>query len=258
MKKLRVFLIDDEPLALKRLSRLLLETGRVEIIRQTTEPLEALQIIPTLELDAIFVDIQMPELTGFELLQKLKNYPPVIFTTAFDQYALKAFEVYSIDYLLKPIEKEGLEKALEKLAKVVERPSEQTENIEKLLAEFAVNFSVETKRPLERIASRIGGKVQILDVSEITHFFAQDKLTFAKNADGKEFPLDYSLSELEEKLDKQTFLRVHRGSTVNLNFIKEVHGWFSGKVLIKLKDTKNSEIAVARDRVKILKDFLGM
>lgn len=259
MKKLRVFLVDDEPLALKRLSRLLLETGEVEIVGQTTEPLKALQIIPTLHLDAIFLDIQMPELTGFELLAKLENYPPVIFTTAFDEYALKAFEVYSIDYLLKPIESERLEKALEKLENAVaEGPSEPSENIEKLLADFAANFSIEIKHPLERIASRIGGKVQILDVSEITYFFAQDKLTFAKNVDGKEFPIDYSLNELEEKLDKQTFLRVHRSSTVNLNFIKEVHGWFSGKVLIKLKDTKNSEIVVARDRVKILKDFLGM
>ena len=101
---LKVFLVDDEPLALKRLSRLLSETEKVEIIGQTSEPLQALQTIPTLTLDAIFLDIQMPELTGFELLQKLENYPPVIFTTAFDEFALKAFEVYSIDYLLKPIE----------------------------------------------------------------------------------------------------------------------------------------------------------
>ncbi len=259
MKKLRVFLIDDEPLALKRLSRLLLETGKVEITGQSTEPLKALQIIPTLQLDAIFLDIQMPELTGFDLLQKLKNYPPVIFTTAFDEYAVKAFEVYSVDYLLKPIESERLEKALEKLEKLAaEKSTEANSNIEKLLENFARTLPENSSNPLKKIASRIGGKIQIIGTDEITHFFAEDKMTFAQNIDGKNFPMDYSLNELEKHLDRQTFLRVHRGSIVNLNFIKEVHGWFSGKVLIKLKSAKKSEIVVARDRVKILKDFLGM
>lgn len=257
-KKLRVFLIDDEPLALKRLSRLLLETGKVEIVGQTTEPLEALKIVPNLEADALFLDIQMPELTGFELLQKLEKYPPVIFTTAFDEYALKAFEVYSIDYLLKPIESERLEKTLEKLEKMAAKPSEAAQSIEKLLADFSTKFPAEKKRPTEKIASRLGGKVQILDAAEITHFFAQDKLTFAKSAEGKEFPLDFSLNELEEKLDSQTFLRIHRSTIVNLDFVGEVHGWFSGKILIRLKDRQKTELVVARDRVKILKDFLGM
>lgn len=258
-KKLKAFLVDDEPLALKRLSRLLSETNKIEIAGQTTEPLEALKIIPTLELDALFLDIQMPELNGFELLQNLENYPPVIFTTAFDEFALKAFEVFSVDYLLKPIESERLEKAIEKLEKISpEKSGEATDNIEKLLANFAQNVTQNSNKSIERVASRIGGKVQILQTSEITHFFAQDKLTFAKNVEGKEFPLDFSLNELEAKLDEQKFLRVHRGAIVNLDFIEEVHGWFSGKILIRLKDAGKTEIIVARDRVKILKDSLGM
>lgn len=252
-------MIDDEPLALKRLSRLLLETEKVEIIGQTTEPLKALQIIPTVQFDAMFLDIQMPELTGFELLQKLENYPPVIFTTAFDEYALRAFEVYSIDYLLKPIEAGRLERALKKLEKNITGKSEVTNaNLQKLLTEFAEKSLIETKRPLNRIASRIGGRVQILDISEISHFFAQDKLTFASHVNGKQFPIDYTLNQLETKLNERAFLRVHRNSIVNVNFIEEVQGWFSGRVLIRLKDTKKTELVVARDRVKILKEFLGM
>ena len=250
---LKVFLIDDEPLALKRLSRLLLETEKVEIIGSTTEPLKALQTIPTLALDAIFLDIQMPELTGFELLQKLGNYPPVIFTTAFDEFALKAFEVYSIDYLLKPIEAERLEKALSKLEKVAaDKPDETKLNLQKLLENLS------PKPLLERLPSRIGGKVQIIDVKEITHFFAEDKMTFAGQIDGRNFPLDFSLNELENRLEKRTFLRVHRNSIVNVNFIEEVHGWFSGQVIIRLKTAKKTEVIVARERVKNLKDFLGM
>lgn len=258
MKKLRAFLVDDEPLALKRLSRLLVETGKIEIVGQTTEPLEALQIIPTLEIDAIFLDIQMPELTGFELLQKLTNYPPVIFTTAFDEFALKAFEVFSVDYLLKPIEAERLEKTLEKLEKLISEKQTDTINLQNFLASWTNNSVVERIRPFDKVASRIGGKVLILTVSEIACFFAEDKMTFAQNIEGKQFPIDYSLNELENKLDIRFFLRVHRNSIVNINFVDEVHGWFSGKVLVRLKGTKKTEIVVARDRVKILKEFLGM
>jgi two-component system, LytTR family, response regulator len=250
---LKVFLVDDEPLALKRLSRLLLESGKVEITGQTTEPLKALQIIPNLKLDAIFLDIQMPELTGFELLQKLKNYPPVIFTTAFDEFALKAFEVFSVDYLLKPIEFERLEVALEKLERISQKKSDEINiNLQQLLQHLS------PQTILERIPSRIGGKVQILDVQTITHFFAKDKMIFAQNLEGKRFPVDFSLNELEKRLEKRVFLRVHRNSIVNITLIEEVHGWFSGQVAIRLKNLKKTEIIVARDRVKTLKEFLAM
>lgn len=258
MKKLRVFLLDDEPLALKRLARLLLETGKVEIIGQTTEPLKALEMIPKIEVEAIFLDIQMPELTGFELLQKLENYPPVIFTTAFDEFALKAFEVFSVDYLLKPVAAERLEKALRKLEKLISEKSTDNANLQKLLASFAHDLPVQTVRPFDKIASRIGGKVLILNVSEIIRFYSEDKITFAQNAEGRQFPVEQSLSELENKLDSRIFLRVHRNCVINTNFIEEVHGWFSGKVLVRLKDNQKTEIIVARDRVKILKDFFGM
>jgi two-component system LytT family response regulator len=256
-KLLKVYLVDDEPLALKRLSRLLEETNRVQIVGQTSAPLKALQEIPTLELDAVFLDIQMPDLNGFELLAKLENYPPVIFTTAFDEYALRAFEVYSLDYLLKPVEVERLEKALTKLEKLIQKPAE-LQNLQKMIQSIAVSFQPDAPRKLERLPSRIGGKVQILDAAEITHFLAEDKMTFARNWEGKQFPIDFSLNELESKLDARSFLRVHRNAIVNISFIEEVHGWFSGKILIRLKDKKRTELVVARDRVKILKDFLGM
>lgn len=252
-----MYLVDDEPLALKRLSRLLLETRKVEIVGQTTKPLEALQTIPTLELDAIFLDIQMPELTGFELLQKLQNYPPVIFTTAFDQFALKAFEVYSVDYLLKPIEAERLQNALTKIERLTAEKKFDTTNLQELIASITTSKPADA-RPFDKIASRIGGKVLILDIAEIACFVSEDKLTFAQNAVGRRLPVDHTLAELEKKLDARHFLRVHRNSIININFVEEVHGWFSGKVVVSLKGEKKTQIVVARDRVKILKEFLGM
>ena len=193
----------------------------------------------------------MPELTGFELLKKLENYPPVIFTTAFDEFALQAFEVYSIDYLLKPIAFKRLEKALDKLEKIkADKSDEQTANLQKLLE------NLDPKPILSRLPSRIGRKVQILNVSEIICFISEDKMTFAQNADGKNFPISLSLNELENRLEKHRFFRISRNLIVNADFIEDVR--FGNRVTINLKNTETPEIVVARERVKGLREFLGM
>jgi two-component system LytT family response regulator len=253
---LRVFIIDDEPLAIRRLTRLLKETGRVEIVGDTTEPASIVETLPALQLDALFLDIQMPDLNGFELLAKLKNYPPVIFTTAYDEYALRAFEVNSLDYLLKPVEAERLENALIKLEKRrSERLSAAPIDLEKIIQNLAASL---VPRSLERFPSRVGGRVQFVSVAEITHFFAQDKLTFASTVEGKQYPLDFSIAEIEKKVDAKIFIRIHRNALVNTAFIDEVHGWFSGRVMVRLKNKTHSELVVARDRVRILKNVLNL
>lgn len=248
---LKVYLVDDEPLALKRLTKLLLQTGSVEIVGQTSKPLEAFESIPRLTLDALFLDIQMPELNGFELLQNLNIYPPVIFTTAFDEFALDAFEVFSIDYLLKPISPKRLEQALHKLEKLkAEKSEEQMVNLQKLLE------SLQPKPILNRFPSKIGGKVQIHNVHEIPIFFSKDKLTFAQNAEGRNLPVSFTLSELENRLDKTAFFRLSRNLIVNIDFIDEVK--FTGRVFMRLKNLKKTELNVTRERVKSLKEFLGL
>jgi two-component system LytT family response regulator len=228
----------------------------VEIIGETTEPVSALKTLPALSPDALFLDIQMPELNGFELLAKLENYPPVIFTTAYDEYALRAFEVNSLDYLLKPVEAERLEMAIAKLERRQEQKLTIAPNaLQNIIENLAASLT--PKRPLERFPSRIGGRVQLIAVEDITHFFAQDKLTFANTAEGKQFPLDFSIAEIEKKVDANTFIRIHRSALVNTAFIDEVHGWFSGRVMVRLKDKSRSELVVARDRVRVLKDALN-
>lgn len=259
MNMLKIFLVDDEELALKRLTRILGEIGGTHIVGQTSDPREALDIIPTLKLDALFLDIQMPELSGFELLEKLERYPPVVFTTAYDEYALRAFDVYSIDYLLKPVETEKLQRTLKKIAHSKnENSSDTISNLEKMLADVMSSAAVLSIPAIDRLPSRSGGRIQILNVREIVYFFSEDKLTFAKNIEGRAFPIDFSLQQLETKLDPKFFLRVHRGAMINLDFIREVHGWFSGRVFIQMKDNAKTEIVVARDRVRTLKDLLGL
>src|SRR5262249_1418952 len=144
--------------------------------------------------DVVFLDVQMPAVTGFQLLEKLESDPLVIFTTAFDQYALNAFAVNSVDYLLKPIERERLDRALDKLERFAAQPRP---DIRALARELAAELA--PGRRLERIASRVGERTVLLDVARISHFFSKDKLTFAV-MNGREHVIGVTLAQLEEQL----------------------------------------------------------
>jgi two-component system LytT family response regulator len=251
---LRVYLVDDEPLALNRLRRLLRETGRVDITGSTTNPDEALTFLADHAVDAVFLDIQMPQMSGFELLSKLPKDLPVVFTTAFDQYALSAFEVNSIDYLLKPVEEQPLERALSKLARLqgTFQGVKETEQIRALARELAEGLQSSTKRFPERIASRLGERVVFVELSNVTHFYAKDRLTYAATGQ-KDYVVDATISELEQKLDSARFIRIHRSTLLNLAYVDEVNSWFAGGMVVRLKDGKRTELQVARDRVRELK-----
>jgi len=249
-KPLRVYIVDDEPLAVQRLTRLLRQTRRVEIVGSTVKPAEAVEFLSQQNVDALFLDIQMPGMTGFELLQKLPKEPAVIFTTAFDRFALDAFEVNSIDYLLKPIEMERLEKTLTKLERLRGAPqaAAEAEQIRALARELTRKFP-------ERISSRIGERVVFVPVREITHFYAKDKLTYAATG-SKDYAIDFTISELEERLDPAVFIRIHRATLLNLHYVQEVSSWFGGGMIVRLKDGKRTELQIARDRVKAVKERL--
>jgi len=251
---MRVYVVDDEPLAVKRLTRMLQATARVDVIGSTNDPVTALEFLQAHSVDVLFLDIQMPALTGFELLEQLTQQPLVIFTTAYDRYALEAFEVNSIDYLLKPIEPERLDRALDKAARAVHEdtsPVPVRELAKLLAAQLAPN------RKLERLASRVGERTTLLEVSRISHFLAKDKLTFAV-VSGREHVVDYTLAELETRLDARRFVRIHRATIANIGFVQELFPDVDGGVLVRLKDEQKTELSVARDRVRELKDRLGI
>jgi two-component system, LytTR family, response regulator len=252
---LRVFLVDDEMLALKRLTRLLNATGRVEIAGSTTDPEAAVDLLEKQQVDALFLDIQMPGLNGFELLARLRSQPAVVFTTAFDRYALQAFEVNSIDYLLKPIEAQKLDRALSRLERY--RDSASRPDLMAVLERLASALNAKEAAYPARLSSRVGDRVQIIDVARITHFFARDKLTYAA-ANGKEHVVDHSITDLEEKLDPRRFVRIHRAILLNVDYVDEVHSWLGGGLRIRLKDGKRTELPVARDRARLLKERLEL
>jgi two-component system LytT family response regulator len=254
--KLRAYLVDDEALALERLRRLLEQTGRVEVTGNTTEPEEAVAALTADPPDVCFLDIQMPRLSGFEVLARFPSQPMVIFTTAFDQYALKAFGVNSVDYLLKPIEPESLERALKKIERLRSSGALAQCDLQALLKQLTDSLAKNKPEYPDRIASRLGDRLWFLDLARVTHFYAQAKLTYAVS-EGKAYCVDYAIAELEKKLDPKKFLRIHRGTVVNMDWIKEVASLPGGALNLRLKDGKSTDLTVARDRAREFKTRVG-
>ena len=254
---IRAFLLDDEPLATKRLSRLLLETGKVEVAGTSSDPIDALEKVRQLEFDVLFLDIQMPELNGFEFLARLDGRDPlVVFTTAFDQYALKAFEVNSVDYLVKPVDAEHLARALRKVERMLGDAAPRPP-LADLVAQITAALQSKKEDYPSRISSRLGDKTEFIELRQVTHIFAEEKFTFAV-ARGKQYILDATIAQLEARLDPKRFVRIHRSTLVNLDWVQEMYSLFAGKMLVRLKDDAKTELTVARDRVKELRESLGI
>jgi len=249
---MRAYVVDDERLAVDRLKRLLVATGRVEIAGTETDPEAALAFLQAHAVDVLFLDIQMPGLTGFELLARLDREVAVVFTTAYDRYAIEAFGVNSLDYLLKPIEPERLERALDKIERFA---GQAPPDVRTLARELAAQLT--PNRRLERVASRVGERTTVLEVARVSHFTSKDKLTFAV-VNGHEHVIDQTLTELETALDARRFARIHRATIVNIGFVQELFPAVDGGVLVRLKDEKKTELSVARDRVRDLKERLGI
>jgi len=250
---LRAFLIDDEPLALRRLARLLEATDRVAIVGRATDPAVGLSALADLGVDVLFLDIQMPGLSGFDVVERLPAGPMVVFTTAYDQHALQAFEANAADYLLKPIERARLDRTLDRLER--RRAEPRQEDLRPALQALA--RSLWTPPFLERLASRVGERIHLLDVADVTHLMARGRGVYAVTASGEHL-LDSTLAELERRLDPARFLRIHRATVVQLAWIDEVHSHFGGRLIIRLRDTKHTEVEVSRDRARLLRERLGL
>ncbi len=260
--KLRAYLADDEPLALDRLRRLLEETGRVDVVGATTVPEEAIAALKENPPDVCFLDIEMPRLNGFEVIADLTRPPIVVFTTAWENYALRAFGVGAVDYLLKPIDPEKLERALARVGRMRgatpdgSTPPAQP-GLQLLLGQIAESLRQSRQEYPARIASRLGDRLWFLDLDRVSHFYAEDKLTYAVS-DGKPYCVDYTIAELERKLNPVQFARIHRGTVVNLAWILEVAALPGGALNVRLRDNKQTDLTVARDRARDFKARAGL
>ncbi|WP_375579922.1 LytTR family transcriptional regulator DNA-binding domain-containing protein [Marivirga tractuosa] len=239
---MKVLIIDDERLARKELSNLLAEYKDIEILGEAANADEAEEMIDKLNPDLIFLDIQMPGRTGFELLETLEKTPKVIFTTAYDEYALKAFEFNALDYLLKPIEPKRLTESVNKIRKEVEAQEEQSKKSNQL----TVNDQVFVKD---------GDNCWFVKLKDVRLFESDGnyiKVYFDKNK-----PMIHkSLNALDEKLDNKHFFRVSRKHIINLEWIDEIETWFNGGLMVKLKG--GDKVEVSRRQATKFKDLMSL
>lgn len=238
--KYQTILVDDEPLALDRLERLLRPYSEtIAIVDRAGSGREALEKIEARKPDLVFLDIQMPELTGFEVLERLTHQPWIIFSTAYDEYALRAFATNAIDYLLKPVDPERLQKALEKLQRLTRDDMRALQGqLQKLLAGIKPAAA-------KRLQVRVGDSIRWLNVKDIFFLQAADKYVEAHTFD-EVFLLDEPLQQLEAALPAEDFVRIHRSAIINLAHLEAVVRLFGGSHRARMKDKKKTELPVSR------------
>ena len=250
-ERIKTLIVDDEPLARRNLRVLLEKDPQIEIVDECRNGREAVKAINTLSPDLIFLDIQMPEMDGFDVLARTgpEHIQAIIFVTAFDQYALKAFDVHALDYLLKPFDDERFAHALQR-AKTQIEAREINRLSKRLLAlleerESERKGSEETEKYLTRLMIKDAGRVMLLKVDEID--FIEADGNYAKvHAGRKSHLLREKMNELEARLDPAKFVRIHRSIIVNLERIKEMHPHFNGDYIVVLEDGRKLRLSRTR------------
>ena len=277
---LKVFIADDEPPARKRLRKLLeplADAGRVTIVGEGSDGVETLEALRAKEVDVLFLDVRMPELDGFDVLERIEpeRRPVVVFTTAYDAYALRAFEANAVDYLLKPIARDRLEQAVSRAERLHTLPEQQDRNNERLsqLLDW-VEQQVEQSAPkkeadppaeyLRQISIPYRDRILVIPAADLITAEISEGITRLFVLDEDETPgpktrlrqhvVSYTLDQLESHLDPDAFMRVHRSAIVQLDHIRELVPWFSGRY--KLILTGQHEVIASRERSKLLKDRL--
>jgi two-component system, LytTR family, response regulator LytT len=264
---LKTIVVDDEQLARDELGYLLGQVGGVEVIAQAGNGVEALETIDRLQPDLVFLDIQMPGLTGFEVARRLLDTGPashIIFVTAYDQHAIEAFEVNAVDYLLKPVDPSRLEIALQRARRriAVDRGDAVTpaavRGISNQQLEHIVQLVTERNSRREQLALKVGERFLLVQSEDIIYAsLAAESITVVTNQHVG--TSNYrTLDELQARLDPSVFWRVHRSHLVNINKIKEIVPWFSRNYILRMKDDKTTEIPVSRTQTRRLREYLKL
>ncbi len=274
---LRVLIVDDEAPARKRLHKLLqpmVKQGRLEIAGEAEDGVAALEKLAEVPLDLLFLDIRMPELDGFDVLERIPpdRHPVVVFTTAYDAYAVRAFEANAVDYLLKPIAKERLEEAVARAERIRQAPERQQVSEERLakLLDWVEAQAAAQQQPapkphayLDQLSIPYRDRILIVPVERLITAEISEGITrlFVLSEDGggprprlRQHVVNYTLEQLEASLDPAAFMRVHRSAIVQLYAIREMIPWFSGRY--KLILAGDHEVIASRERSRTLKERL--
>lgn len=255
---LSAVIVDDEQLARDELSFLLKSVGDVNVVAQGRNGLEAVNLVKEFSPDLLVIDVTMPGLDGFGVIKKLLDkklpMPQIVFATAFDQYAVKAFEVNAVDYILKPFDKKRVSQAVEKARKrVQEATTGATDKLDTLVK------LLESQRPQNsKVLLRSAGRLLLVDQKDVCYASIDDGIisVVATSIDGQSNCR--TLEELLEGLDPEVFWRAHRSFVVNINRIKEVVPWFKSSYQLRMDDRKQTEIPVSRAQTKRLRELFGL
>jgi two-component system LytT family response regulator len=245
---MRVLIVDDESPARERLKRLLADIEGIELIGEAASGIQAVGMIEEEKPDLVLLDIQMPGLDGFEVIEALEDPPPVIFVTAYDEYAIRAFEVNALDYLLKPFSRERLAKAIRRAQETLAEERDFAARLGPLLESLASQGQY-----LARLAMRDRDRIRVLDVGEVDWIGIEGEQVMVHVGD-QVYPVRRTLTELEARLDPACFFRAHRSAIVNLDRVKEVIPWFKGSH--KLRLTTGAEVDLSRARARALRKIL--
>ena len=262
---LRILIVDDEQLARDELCYQLERLQDIEVIGQAGNGLEAITAVERQDPDLVFLDIQMPGLSGFEVARRLldrgQEPPALVFVTAFDQHAIEAFEVNAVDYLLKPVDGTRLEQALDRARRRVEADrsnpaaspaplNDQLEQIVKMMAARQIRR--------EQVAIKVGERYMLVQAEEIIFASLADESINIVTGQVAGTSNYRTLDDLQARLDPEVFWRVHRSHLVNINKIKEIVPWFSRNYILRMKDAKITEIPVSRAQTKRLREYLKL
>ena len=250
---MRVAIIEDEPLATDHLIRLLHKIdGGIEITYQcdtVKKAVSSLQSAPPVDL--VFLDIQLADGLSFDIFDSVSLTTPVIFTTAYNEYAIKAFKVNSVDYLLKPVALEDLYQAIQKFESWQNRNPLEADTIEKLAA--ILNNQDNSK---ERFIVKVGEHIHSISIAEILFFYSKEKATYLQTTTDRRFLIDYSLEQLEDLTSNDRFFRINRAYLIGIDCITDIISFSNSRLKIKLKNCDDDNIIVSRDRVQNFKKWL--
>src|SRR6476661_5898518 len=258
---MKVLIVEDEELAVKKIRKTLGEVDADAVIMGVTDSIQGtvnwLQTNPSPDL--ILMDIELSDGQSFEIFSRIPVKSAVIFTTSYDEYALKAFKVNSVDYLLKPIQKEDLEAALTKLKNMKElyksdevKPDVSIDNLVKELQQ-----KLQPKEFRKRFLVKHAQKLVSVEVDEIAYFFSDGRLNFFKTFDNKKFVVDYTMDELNEMLDPDKYFRISRSFFISVNSVAQIHDYFGNRLMLQLKPETDKEAIVSREKVTEFKNWLG-
>ena len=257
---MKIFIVEDEELAVKKLQKTLLTIDKDIDVIGTADSIatsvEWLESNPTPDL--ILMDIELLDGQSFEIFNQYEVKSPVIFTTSYDEYALKAFKVNSIDYLLKPVQKDDLRNALDKYKKMFATTVSQPGgvlNMDSLVKEL--QQKLQPKEYRKRFLVKNAQKLVSVEVDEIAYFYSDGRLNFFKTTDNKKFVVDYTMDELEDMLNPDSFFRISRSFYVSISCVEQIHDYFGNRLMLNLKPAVDKEALVSREKVTDFKKWLG-